>query len=157
MPQTRCPSCFGTGRYSTTQQVPNPGGGSLYRDIAVWKSCSFCGGIGTIYRPEPYSPPRPHSSPTAESQTSKRTRPFQFEESIASLAVFGAWGAIWYYGYRWTTLDWYWSGAVGALVGLLMGKLLTGPFRWILTWLKYIVVMGLVLAGLWTVYIIATT
>lgn len=132
MPQRSCPGCFGSGRYRTTQQVPNPGGGRLYREIAVWKLCFFCGGIGTIYSPEPYSPPGPHFSLTAESQTSKCTPPCQFEEGVASLAVFVTSTAIWYYGHRWTTLDWYWPETVGAVVDLLIGKLLTGPFRWIL-------------------------
>lgn len=154
MAQVICLGCFGAGSYTSTERVPNPAGG-MYREITVRKSCFFCGGIGSISRPESYSPPP--SSHASQRQAPKHAPPIQFEEGVATLAAFGAWATIWYYGSSLTNLEWYWPGIVGALIGLLIRKLLAGPFRCILTWLKYVLMIGLVLTGLWMLYTIATT
>ena len=70
-----------------------------------------------------------------------------FEEGAANLLSIGVAVAIWYYGYNQTRLEWYWLLGGGLFGGLVTYKLFTGPFRSLLTLLRYLIIIGVLLAA----------
>jgi hypothetical protein len=106
------------------------------------RRCDVCSGHGTIYQ-NIVEPPGDGDDPKV------LARPhMEFEEAAANLLSFGTWAAVWYYGAQQTTLEWYWLFGAGAFSGILTYKLLCGPLRKLLTILKFLVIIGIVLAAI---------
>lgn len=128
MARETCVACKGTGRGS-----------------GVGGDCIVCNGMGKIWVPGPSGGSGGGvGSPTTYSSES-------FEEWLASLLGLASWGFIVYYGLTRSELEWYWPIIGGAIAGFFIGWLFKGPLRFILTIVKYLLVIGTI--G-WTIYLI---
>ena len=87
---------------------------------------------------------RPKLSPA---RARRAFRPIEFEAAAANLLSLGTLAGVWYYGNKYTNLEWHWLLAAGVSLGLLTYTLLIGPFRKLLTILKYVVLVGMMLAA----------
>src|SRR5262245_40694426 len=88
---------------------------------------------------------RPNPSPESKRRA---FRPVEFEAAAANLLSLGTLAGVWYYGNKYTSLEWHWLLAAGVSLGLLTYILLIGPFHKLLTILKYIVPVGMLLAAI---------
>ena len=87
--------------------------------------------------------------PNPSSERERRApRPIEFEAAAANLLSLGTLAGVWYHGNKYTSLEWHWLLAAGVSLGLLTYTLLIGPFRKLLTILKYVVLIGLLLAAI---------
>jgi hypothetical protein len=65
-----------------------------------------------------------------------------FETGAANLSAFVVWGLVTYWGVKEVSLAWYWSAGVGVVAGFTVSKLLHGPLRFLLTMVKYALIVG---------------
>jgi len=87
-------------------------------------------------------------SPKPSPERKRRAfRPVEFEDAAANLLSLVTLAGVWYYGNRYTNLEWHWLLAAGVSLGLLTYTLLIGPFHKLLTILKYVVLVGMLLAA----------
>ena len=82
----------------------------------------------------------------------KTSRPIEFEDAAANLLSLGTLAGVWYYGNTYTNLEWHWLLGAGVSSGLLTYTLLSGPFRKLLTALKYVIIIGMLLAAAALIY-----
>ena len=87
-----------------------------------------------------------HPNPSPESKR-RPIRPLEFESAAANLLSLVTLAGVWYYGNKYTNLEWHWLLAGGVSLGLLTYALLIGPFHKLLTILKYVVLIGMLLAA----------
>jgi hypothetical protein len=88
------------------------------------------------------------NSPNHSPQSKRRAfRPLEFEAAAANLLSLSTLAGVWYYGNKYTNLEWHWLLAAGVSLGFLTYALLIGPFHKLLTILKYIVLIGMLLAA----------
>lgn len=92
---------------------------------------------------------RPKPSPERERRAS---RPVEFEDTAANLLSLGTLAGVWYYGNKYTNLEWHWLLGAGVSLGLLTYALFIGPFRKLLIILKYIIIIGMLLAAAAFIY-----
>jgi len=88
---------------------------------------------------------RPKPSPERERRA---FRPIEFEAAAANLLSLGTLAGVWHYGNKYTNLEWHWLLGAGVSLGLLTYTLLIGPFHKLLTILKYVVLVGMLLAAI---------
>jgi hypothetical protein len=87
-------------------------------------------------------------SPKPSPERKRRAfRPVEFEDAAANLLSLVTLASVWYYGNRYTNLEWHWLLAAGVSLGLLTYTLLIGPFHKLLTILKYVVLVSMLLAA----------
>ena len=77
----------------------------------------------------------------------RASRPVTFEDAVANLLSLGTLAGVWYYGNKYPYLERHWLLAAGFALGLLTYTLLIGPFRKLLTTLKYVIIIGMLLAA----------
>ena len=77
----------------------------------------------------------------------RASRPIAFEDAMANLLSLGTLAGVWYYGNKYPYLGRHWLFAAGISLGLLTYTLLLGPFRKLLTTLKYVILIGMLLAA----------
>ncbi|MCP4573875.1 MAG: hypothetical protein GY838_16070 [bacterium] len=167
MPQDTCTSCFGTGSYQTTERVNNPAGG-MYQEVPVSKPCMACSGAGTIWKADQPKPRRAQRAQEKErahqrvdsGEASAITEPTdytvysagegesgtKFEEFVAGLIFIVVGLSTGYYCSTETTMNWPWAVGLGFGAGFVSFKLFTGPLRWILTTIKWILATALMIA-----------
>ena len=86
--------------------------------------------------------------PKPPAERERRTsRPVEFEDAAANLLSLGTLAGVWYYGNKYTDLEWHWLLGAGVFLGLLTYTLLIGPFRKFLTILKYVIIICMLLAA----------
>jgi len=90
-------------------------------------------------------------NPPAERER-RASRPVEFEDAAANVLSLGTLAAVWYYGNKYTDLEWHWLLGAGVSLGLLTYTLLSGPFRKLLTILKYVIIIGMLLAAAALIY-----
>lgn len=131
MGQQRCPGCFGSGDYYSS-------------DRNRYVTCGFCGGIGTIYRADPVPTPQPDRQPPSTVRSAPQV---DFEDALANLLGFAMWGLVAYCGITLWAWEWYWAVIAGGLFGVLMQKLFAGPLRILSTLVKYLLIIALLLGA----------
>jgi hypothetical protein len=77
----------------------------------------------------------------------RTSRPVAFEDAVANLLSLGGLAGVWHYGNKYPYLERHWLFGAGAFWGLLTYTLFVGPFRKILTTLKYVIIIGMLLAA----------
>lgn len=125
-----CPGCGGSG----TESVYVNG------TIQDWKVCSWCAGSGTTSGTSTNSSSTFPSS--ARSTSSSKDSIEHFSELIGLLI----WGAVAYVGIAKLGHEWPWPVGTGLVAGIVVSKLLSGPFRHVTEILYKITVTAFVIA-----------
>jgi len=119
----------------------------MFQEVEVRKYCMECGGAGKVWSPDLPDPFATTSTGSSQNQAHHAAR--KDFETVASEWIFAAvFIAVAYFGITETDFEWYWSVGAGFLSGLACQKLMNGPFRFVLTGLKYVLLATLVGAGL---------
>lgn len=163
MAQKTCPVCAGSRGRSQTRTVNDPGG--TYHTVNEFVNCSMCGGSGRVWAPDPApsqgnlasGSSKSHSSgakATPDTRTPEEKNR-EFEDGIAGVFMLATWGAFaWAASIR-SLGPWYVPTVLALCSGAIVRWMLMNPLRFILVWLRRIVVIAfivaLILGGLYVV------
>ncbi len=127
MSRKTCSTCGGSGLINFRANPSGMAGGA--------DTCTSCGGSGYVYGDGDGGSGSGQAGPS-------RGVPFKFEYVIGLLLVVAIWWGVTKIGLAVLDVNPWWSIGIGLGVALLAGKLLNGPFYFVLRWLKWGVFAG---------------
>ena len=141
MANQTCYRCGGMGGFMETQRMPNPGGG-MFQEVQMHRSCSACGGVGSVWVPDP--PDQVGGRISGKRASTSSVPEKDLDETVAGLIFLALWGFIGYFGIAKTGVEWYWPVGVGFAVALTVHKLLIGRYRKLLKIITRVVIVLLI-------------
>ena len=121
-----CTSCHGTGR--------------VY--FGEYSTCTTCIGTGTIYVAD--KTPNVYGKKKSFRNSSSSGRTHSFEDYVTSLLALGTFVYVSFIWLDFEEMEWYIVMGIGLFFSIIVYMLFSGPLRFLLTWLGYLLGVGIV-------------
>jgi len=132
-----CTSCHGTGR--------------VY--FGEYSTCSACMGTGTIYVADKTDNIYGNKKSFGNSVSSSG-RTYSFEDYVTSLLTIGTFVYVSFIWLNFDDMQWYIVMGIGLFFSIIVYMLFSGPLRFLITWLGYLIGIGILILIIYGIVVV---
>jgi len=131
-----CTSCHGTGK--------------VY--FGEYSTCTTCMGTGTMYVAD-NTPHIYRKKKSFRNSNSSSGRVYSFEDYVTSLLALGTFVYVSFVWLSFDDMEWYIVMGIGLFFSIIVYMLFSGPLRFLITWLGYLIGTGILLMIIYAIVV----